>query len=109
SLWSAPPSRRMGMSLTKVATMSRLRKLYARCGIGQQTDGYTSHSNGAGISSAARTSTPQRRIWRSWPRQEPLLRRVDGREVLGQSRHARGLHSWGAKEPASVVEKVDRV
>jgi mRNA-degrading endonuclease RelE of RelBE toxin-antitoxin system len=36
------------------ASMSRLRKLYARCpaGIGQQTDAYTSHSNGAGVPSA---------------------------------------------------------
>ena len=54
SFSSAPRSRRLGISPTKASTMSRLRKLYARCPgcIGQQTDGYTSHSNGAGVPSA---------------------------------------------------------
>ena len=48
-------SRRLGISPTKASTMSRPRKLYARCpaGIGQQTDGHTSHSDSAGVSSAA--------------------------------------------------------
>src|SRR5689334_9565912 len=54
SLWSAPRSQRLGISPRKVATTSRPRKSHARCpaGIGQP-DGYTSHSNGAGVSSAA--------------------------------------------------------
>jgi glutamine synthetase len=54
SLSSAPRSRRLGIFPTKASTMSRLRKLCARCpvGIGQQTDAYTSHPNGAGVSAA---------------------------------------------------------